>query len=165
MFQLRALSVMGSVLAATGLFGVGLQGQGQLTPTAKNRIDREPVVMFDVNGGTLLGPVFEHLAVYSDGSASYTSFSSLAAASVEGTTVSADDLNRLVQDLEAAGARTLLDQQMTVTDVPLTTVTLFRGSTDAQAHSFSYWIGADVYDTTDDVLSEFIATHFGAGAE
>lgn len=163
MIQSRAFGVLGSVLAAASLM-VGSnqapQSQTWLEMESKATIRREPVVIFDVSGGTLLGPVAEHLAVYDDGFASYSQSSPLDNPSVETRMLSPTAIQQLVLDLNAAGAHTLGDQTTTVTDVPLTTVTVFRGGADARAHTFSYWLGSNAYSATQGVLADLIETEF-----
>lgn len=160
MIQMRAFSVLASMLAATSLLGGGTQSQGQLQSIVKNPIQREPIVMFDVSGSTFLGPVLEHLTIYNDGLASYSNASPTGSTSVGSAMISSQEINKLIQALEEANAGTLQDQEGTVSDVPLTTVTLFSGGTNAQAHTYSYWLGWDNYAAADDVLSEFIEVHF-----
>ena len=54
---------------------------------------------------------------------------------------------------------TLPDQNIFVSDVPLTTVTVFVGDTDAKADTFSYWLGTGAYTTIDQKIASFMAAH------
>ena len=121
-----------------------------------NVVRREPIVMYDVTGYNLAGPVHGRLVVYNDG---VTSVSSLGNGDVRTETVSAATAQALRRALIQAGATTLCDQT-NVTDMPLTTLTMFVGNTDAQAHSFSYWVASDGSAAIQAEIDKFLATHF-----
>ncbi len=155
-------------MAVAGIFGLGQQGSNislqadeiNQEISAKNPINREPLVTFDVSGGTLTGPVFEHLTVYDDGFASYSSLSGSKAAVVRSKMISQQEFNELEAALMSSQAMNLMDQDFTVTDVPLSTVTFFRGDTNAHSHSYSYWISSGDYSQVEEILNKFIDTQF-----
>lgn len=47
------------------------------------------------------------------------------------------------------------DQDLSVADIPLTTVTVFKGNTNAKAHTFSYWVGIKGYGQIAQIISDF----------
>ena len=117
---------------------------------------REPIVMWDVTGYTLAGTlVHGRLVVYNDGVASVSSGNG----DVRTEAVAPAAAQALRGDLIQAGATTLCDQKQ-VTDTPLTTLTMFVGSTDAQAHTFSYWVASNGYAAIQAEIDDFLATHF-----
>lgn len=131
--------------------------QHQPRPGSPKRV---PLVVVDRTGGTLLGPAHMHLLVYNDGHVVYGSRS--------GAPGDAHDFHRrldlkAVQGLHArllaAGAMTLGDQTMQVTDVPLTTVTVLEPKARASANSFSYWIGVEGHEPVETLLRGFIQEH------
>ena len=121
-----------------------------------NVVRREPIVMWDVTGYNLAGRVHGRLVVYNDG---VTSVSSLGNGDVRSETVPLAAAQALRRDLIQAGATTLCDQT-NVTDMPLTTLTMFVGNTDAQAHTFSFWVANNGYAAVQAEIDDFLATHF-----
>jgi hypothetical protein len=146
----------GLLLVAAGV----LQSQLNVAAPPGNVIMREPVVNVDVSGGTLTGPVHDRYTVYNGGFVSYSEASGLIGSSSAGTTgVSEAVVDQLIKDLEDAGAFKLTDQRSTVSDVPLTTVTVLKGDTNARAHTFSYWLAIDDYAAVGQVLDDFRRTY------
>ena len=128
-------------------------------PQCINSIVREPVVMFDVSGSTLLGPQALHMTMYNDGFITISKKTTFPnAIAVEQANVPQVYVEGLVRRLEFAGALQLCDQQQTVTDVPLTSLTILGGN--GQSHSFNYWIGTGDYQRTENVMRGFIAHVF-----
>jgi hypothetical protein len=121
-----------------------------------NVVRREPIVMWDVTGHNLAGPVHGRLVVYNDG---VTSVSSLGNGDVRSETIAPALAQALRRDLIQAGATTLCDQT-NATDMPLTTLTMFVGNTDAQAHTFSYWVANNGYAAIQAEIDDLLATHF-----
>lgn len=160
---MRRLALLTPLLAAPFVFA-SLNSMQVIAPAAcANALVHEPVVVYDISGSTLLGPFFEHLAVYNDG---YAILSATTYAPDPGqcqtSSLTAAEVTQLRQDLVAAGALTLCDDTGLVpSDLPLTTVTMFRGTTNAAAHTFSYLGGSDpVYDPVDQVLRNLITAKF-----
>jgi len=59
-----------------------------------------------------------------------------------------------------AGGFELLDQKHFATDLPMTSVTLFQGETNALAHTFNYWTPTGPYQAIQGIIEEFIAQVF-----
>ena len=156
----KPLSIVTALLVAAGLV---------VTATAKTAFEglpateNEPVVVVDVSGATLLGPVHRHLAVYTSGRVAYSAFGPQTVPGVGGVqpvsrseTIDPLLVEALVSDLARAGAWQLADQTIEPTDVPLITVTVLDGQTDARAHTFSYWIPTAPFHPVDAVLTGFM---------
>ena len=133
-----------------------------------NTLGSSPALIFDVSGGTLLGPVHMHMTVYHSGYVtmarkSEVIFQGTSDIDVQTTTVSQQELNDLLRDLYLVDVYTLCDQDtFAVSDIPLTTVTAFRGRTDAQTHTFSYWLGSGEYAGVSTRIGQFISDHVPA---
>lgn len=122
---------------------------------------RAPVLLHQVSGSTLAGPYEALVTVYSDGHATCSSIDALTGVgTMSVATLGEGELLSLVQALRAAGAFDLHDQSMIVMDLPLTTITVLRGGTDAAAHTFSYWYGADEYAGVATILDTLKQRHF-----
>jgi hypothetical protein len=145
------------------LFGLSLAAGAEAQPcaptdpaTCVNVQRREPIVMWDVTGDTLAGTlVHGRLVVYNDGVTSVSSGNG----DVRTEGVAPAVVQGLRRALVQAGATTLCDQAY-VTDMPLTTLTMFEGNTDAQAHTFSYWVAENAYAGVQAEIDHFLATHF-----
>jgi len=135
--------------------------QAAPTPTCANTIRHEPVLLFDVNGGTLAGPVDMQLTVYNDGVAricrTQSIFGTVDARIAYVTPAAA---KQLVGDVAAFGAGTLCDLDLITSDVPNSTLTILRDATDTRAHTFS-WTGAQgAYSQIEQRLYTFINATF-----
>jgi hypothetical protein len=122
--------------------------------TACNVWNHEPLVAFDVTGATLAGPLDESLIVYSDGTVKHFSQSQGIS---KVTFVPPVQARALAADLLAAGAFTLCDQPLAGSDIPLQTLTVFRGAQNAAAHTFNWWSDDAPYDVPHQILASFIA--------
>lgn len=111
------------------------------TQTCCNSILHEPFLVYDVAGSTLAGPVFRHLVVYDDG---HAMLAAAADATHPGGVATAQLTRAEVQALRNAlviqGAWSHCDDDAQVSDVPVKTVTVLQGTTNAIAHSYSYRI-------------------------
>lgn len=148
--------ILAVVVVSIPLFAYPLQSssaRGGPSPCDSN--PHNPILMVDVQGATLLGPVLSHLAVYADGSASYAA-AGLQSARMSSAALHPNDLNQLMRRLAAAGAYGLCDDATVLLDVPTTTVTVFDGGTDAHAHSFSYQGGLGAYAPVNAAIEQFI---------
>lgn len=167
----RLLALLPLALAAGVLFAARPAAQSAGSggdPGCPNPIPHEPVILVGVSGGTLLGPVHAHLAIYSSGLASFSEqrpggFGLAPTVRVGTLQLAPADLVALRRGLELAGASFLCDQAQTVLDVPLTTVTVLRGGPRAQAHTFSYWLPSGAYAPVQDVIDQALATYFPGG--
>lgn len=160
-------------LAAVVLLGsMGSQAQLQITePVPTNPIRREPVLVYDVSGTTLLG--FDHyrLSVYNDGLITVSKKIPLTLVPVDPSlfevnahakVISESEVEQLRVDLINAGAATLSDDTTTVFDIPLTTVTFFETpGPRAKSNTFSYWLAGGPFAAVESVVDAFIEFHFG----
>jgi len=129
-------------------------------------IAREPLLVHNVSGGTLTGPINTNLTLFGDGSWHYSSRSSFLGTEtivVETGAVAPSVVKDLYKNLLAAGAGSLPDQTFAVSDVPLNTLTFMRPATNAFAHTFSYFIGVDGYGDVQTLIGDFISTHIPTG--
>jgi hypothetical protein len=132
-----------------------------LPPDDQNLIVHEPLVLYEVTGGTLLGAYDLQMTVYADGIVHLNSavmFGERPRAVV--AYVGAAAARDLASQLERAGAFQVVDQSLTVTDVPLHTLTILRAATDARAHTHSWWLYAPPNQEIPALLHEFIARNF-----
>lgn len=129
-----------------------LRGDGAKTDSL---LVAEPVLIFDVSGSTLAGPVHSNLSVYNNGRVSLAEFSANGERRNLSTQIAGSDARALARALEVAGGSQLEDQVQQALDVPLTTVTVFDGETDALAHTFSYWIPSGDYGAIQELVDSF----------
>lgn len=120
-----------------------------------------PVLTHDIAGSTLIGPIYRHLVVYSSGhvSLSETTYDPDPGRAQTAVLTQAE-LAQLRASLVAAGAFRLCDDDSTVSDVPLTTVTVFRAANDTQAHSYSYSLPNPQQAAVEDLVNQLIASKF-----
>lgn len=147
-------------LATLALTGLTTSAAPQ-TAGCENVWPHELVLVHDVAGSTLIGPYFQHLAVYNDGHAilSRTTYSPDPGAAATAF-LTAHEIAELRADLVAAGVGTLCDEPSLVSDVPLTTVTYFRGTTTAGARTFSYMGAWMEHAAVEQVVQDLIAEKF-----
>jgi len=140
--------------------GASVGGVQQLTPISAGGIKLEPVLNFDVSGSTLTGPLHHRLTVYNNGLISASQCSGFSGANSAGTAFTTPALvEKLRRELINADGLSLPDQNISVADIPLTTVTVFKGNTNARAHTFSYWIGIKGYGKIAQIISDFSTAH------
>jgi hypothetical protein len=162
----KELPMLRFALAATLValpFASAQQSQTSLAAAAcPNVWKHEPVATYDIAGSTLIGPIYQHLAIYNDGHMiiSRTTFDPDPGAA-QTSFLTPAEIQQLRADLIAANVETLCDDPFQASDSPLTTVTYFRGATNASAHSFSYWSGfGGSYAAVDQVFLDLIAAKF-----
>lgn len=130
------------------------------TDPCANSIPHEPLVLYEVNGGTLAGSVDRQLTVYSDGFLRLSS--SLGDGSGFSQLVYVDPQQSigLLRALVEAGAMAECDNDDFTSDVPLSSLTVLRGPARQRGNSFS-WLGPtpsiSVYEA---ILTNFIDAHF-----
>ena len=157
-FVALALAAVPASLLALTFVGGSPDAQSGSIPTPL--LKREPVLNFDVTGGTLTGPLHQRYTVYNDGLITGSDCGGPFGTNSGGTaSVSATEAETLRKVLIQAGGMVLPDQNIFVSDVPFTTVTVFVGDTDAKAHTFSYWLGTGAYATIDQKIADFMAAH------
>lgn len=128
-------------------------------------LDQEPVLVYNFRGLTFTGTLFTQLTVYNSGLASIARHDTVffppdEDLDVQVNSVTEQGAAQLLRSLSAAGAFVLQDPSEVFLDVPIHTVTVLRGATDALAHTFSYYSGVGEYAAVDDVISSFIAQTF-----
>jgi hypothetical protein len=154
------LILLAALSVALVTAGNAIGGDLTTSPTIGAPIKREPVLMFDVTGSTLTGPIHFNYIVYNDGLVTGGTCGGFAGDNSAGTANATQaDVAQLASDLIAAGGLKLPDQNLTVADVPLTTVTVFKGAEDARAHTFSYWLGVGSYAQINTVIADFRAKY------
>jgi hypothetical protein len=128
--RLLNLAVLGLVPALPALPAAQQVGaQPELTAAGcQNKIMHEPVVSYDVTGSTFAGPFHEHFTVFNNGFASLSRLTNFSGADAQTANISAADVAQLRTDLAATGAYSLCDITASVSDIPLTTITVFRGN-------------------------------------
>ena len=161
----KSLLVLGAATALTCLLALRADGAAvakdrTLSSVFTGAIKQEPILNFDVSGSTLTGPLHSRLTVYNSGLISASQCSGFTGANSAGTGYATPaQVEKLRKELIAAGGMVLPDQNISVADLPLTTVTVFRGDTDAKAHTFSYWVGIKNYGTIAQIISDFALAH------
>lgn len=124
-------------------------------------LPNHPVLTHDIAGSTLIGPIYRHLVVYSSGlvSLSATTYDP-DPGRAQTAVLTPQEVAQLRASLVAAGAFRLCDDDSTVSDVPLTTVTVFRAANDTQAHSYSYSLPTPQQAVVEDLVNQLIASKF-----
>lgn len=126
-----------------------------------NVLPHEPVVLYEVAGWSLGGPIDLELALYGDGSARLSSATANGGqGKAQTAVVPAQTATGLLAALTANGAFVLCDEPSFTTDTPLSTLTVLRPKTDAQAHTFSWWAGVNEYEPIEQRLQGFVQTTF-----
>ncbi len=125
-------------------------------------LDQEPLLVHDVTGFGFAGNlIHRHLAVYDNGVVSISSVTDFPSQSKGAVKFLAPNVVRqLFRELSTNGAFALPDQVLGAADIPLSTLTVFQGETNANAHTFSYWAGLGAYAPIDAAVNQFVATHF-----
>lgn len=142
-------------------FGGLLLPSAQPPPSCPNLIAHEPIVIYDVSGGTLGGLFDRSLTVYADGTARLTSFTpNFGPSRAELVFVGADAAQQLLQDLGLAGAGSLCDSPVNVADLPPATLTVMRGTPDSAAHTFSWFLDEGPYGVISQRIQTFITANF-----
>jgi hypothetical protein len=158
MMRQFALYALLAGVSATALYLTTGDGQAAAPDDCREYQTHEPVLIYDVTGSTLLGPIHAHFTLYNDGFATYSSVSGYPTSVGDAWTASVTQLQIkvLLSELEDADVFQLCDQPMWVSDVPLKTITILDGGSDAYAHTFNYWLGHDKYAAPDAAIGSFI---------
>lgn len=156
---MRIARLLGLAVVPFLCFGSPAITQGVVIP-GPAELPREPVLAFDISGFSLGGPIFQHLSVYNDGQGMLATAGFDGAGEVYVGVPGPNAVRKLAKDLALAGAFQLTDQLQFVSDLPLTTVTVFRGTTEATAHTYSYWSAEGPYAAPAQLIADFIAAHF-----
>ena len=168
MFRITTLSVLAAVAIAVSIPSAAqpTSGSSLAAPITAGAIKQEPVLLYDITGSTLTGSVHLQLTVYNNGVAAASRLNHVVFpspgvdADVDVVYIAPQEVNMLRRDLAAAGAFTNVDQSIFVSDVPTTTVTVFRGATDAKAHTYSYMLASGSTADVQAVIQDFLKLHF-----
>lgn len=122
---------------------------------------QEPVLVYDVTGSSFAGPVHSSYVVYNNGLVSVATRFLFAGGDGTSSTVLVDPhlVEVLRQDLAAAGAFALQDSFAIFPDVPVSTVTVMNGTTDSDAHTYSYTVGGAGHTAVSIVINTFLQDH------
>lgn len=168
---MRILSILALLAIPVTLFVALLpRSEAQAVPIGpgiKTPIVREPTLIHDVTGSTLIGPFHQNLVVYNDGLVSFAAASQIIGGGGDGQActafIPASEVAELTKALADAGAATLPDRFAFVADLPLTTVTFMKPATDTKAHTFSFFFGPGGYQQVQTIVNTFIQKHFPGG--
>lgn len=125
-----------------------------------NSIVHEPLLVYEVHGGTLAGPVDMHLVVYSDGTARITDLTDTDVPRAAIGHTDPEAVSDLLIDLERVGGMLNCDSVGMVTDVPLHTLTMLKPGTDARSHTFSWWLPENANGVIEARIDLFVAELF-----
>jgi hypothetical protein len=155
-----SLAAVFSVLVPRGTSAPAIAAAPQAVP-CPNVLPHEPIVIYDVNGFTLAGPLDLQMTVYGSGLAR---LSTTNAHNGEGksqmTTVSQAEASRLLVALAKHGAFELCDDPSFVSDMPMSTLTVMKPDTTVRAHTYSWWVAQGPYGAPEQVLLDFISSAF-----
>jgi hypothetical protein len=133
-------------------------------PTATpcpNTIRHEPLVLYDITGSTLAGPIDIGLTVYNDGTARISSTGQFGQPSKAATTLIAPEkAAQLLFDLASLGAGQLCDNLALVPDLPVSTLTILRDGIDSKSHTFSWVLPQAPYAAVQARMQDFIHSNF-----
>jgi hypothetical protein len=154
---LAVLSIV--VLAAPQEVPAGAREQAaaRLVPPCPNPLPHEPLVVYEVTGGTFAGPFDLLLVVYSDGLARYSSNLGAGPGLSFTQDVGAAAAQELADALVAAGAMRQCDLPDFAVDVPLSTLTVLRGTARQRANSFSWFVAEGEVAVIEALLLAFLA--------
>lgn len=155
------LLALSSVFTANVFLAPQTSNRASLSEPCPNPIEREPVVLYEVTGGTLTGSVDYFLSAYSDGSARLSSFlGGGGTGSSQYVALDPGEIEDLHQGLISAGALLQCDAPDFTSDTPLQTLTLFRAGSTRRSNTFSWFTSDGDLATVQALLDAFIAAHF-----
>jgi hypothetical protein len=118
------------------------------------------VLLYDHSGYGIGGHIDRALTVYGNGTLRLSSsFASISSKS-EVAFASEAEVQQLLLDLAQLGAGTLCDNFVAVADLPPSTLTILRNTTDSKAHTFSWFVGIGAYGPIEQRIQTFIQTWF-----
>lgn len=130
-------------------------------PTCGSPHRHEPLVIYDINGSTFVGPIYLTMTVYNDGSVQISQVDTgFGPAKAEYAFVGPDAARQLRLDLASAGATSLCDDPAMASDAPLRTLTILGDATDTRAHTYSWWRGSGPYLAAQVRITAFIQAAF-----
>ncbi len=138
---------------------------GSSAPQSSGAIQNEPVVVYSLTGGTLIGTLHRQLIVYNSGFVTIAKLDQPVFPvpgvdmDVETASIGSDGAYKLLLELVQAGAAQVSDQTIPFSDTPLKTLTVLEGRTLALSRTFSWYGGAE-WAAVDQTIDTFIASTF-----
>jgi hypothetical protein len=126
-----------------------------------NPLRHEPVLVYEVTGGTLAGPIDLQLTVWGDGTARLCDASQPGGRAAR-VVVGVPEAARLFAKLDRDRAFRLCDSELVATDVPLHTLTIQKPATHTVSHTFSWMVPAGQHARIQQGLERFIQDNFPA---
>ena len=121
----------------------------------------QPIVVYEVSGGTLAGPIDLELLVYQDGSARLSSSTAnFGSGKSQNAYVGDKAASAFLTALSQNGASQLCDLSDLTSDMPLSTLSVMRGNTNARIHTFSWFFATDQHAAVEQIVQAFIASNF-----
>ena len=130
-------------------------------PACPNSVTHEPLVVFDVTGGTA-SPLDVTLTVFNDGWAKLATVAGGSRTSYRIVQLPGNVVAKLQEQLLGADALTLCDDTRKKPDTVLHTLTFLSNEQNPRGHTVSYWIGDGAYSRIDATLGTFIDQNFPA---
>lgn len=159
---MKRSTLLGSLVALPLVLAVSSGTARSVEPAGCTNIwVHEPLLVYDISGGTFVGPTDLSLTVYGSGQVKISSASLLPGVGQAAIAfVTPAEARGLAVELRALGAHFLCDVPVSGADIPLKTLTVFGAGTDTFAHTFS-WFSVDA-DTApiQQLLTEFISDTF-----
>lgn len=153
------LSVLSGIALAAGAPAFQTATPRELAP-CPNPFPHEPLVVYEVTGWTLGGPVDQLLVVSDDGSARLSS--SLGGDGSSESVVVGSAAAELQEALVAAGALVLCEEPDFTSDMPLSTLTVLRKAPRGRPNTLSWFVPQNAeLAAIEALLQAFIAEHFG----
>lgn len=160
--------MMSLCLAAAWVSGnpslAGNPDTGVSTRAEPNPIVLEPLLFYDVSGGTLAGSFHLHVSVYNSGHVTFAQLGNTWTGAPDQAffrQATTERVEQLRRELVAAGAARARDNLTFISDVPLTTVTFFvRPGTTATANTFSYFGPTESMVAVNAAIQSFIEDVF-----
>lgn len=129
--------------------------------TCADVFPHQPIVVYEIAGGTLAGPFDLELLVYNDGAARLSSSTAnFGAGKSRNAFVGGTVAQALLSTLSQDGAFRVCDDPTQTSDLPLSTLSVARGVTDARIHSSSWFAASGDQAALQQTLQAFIAAHF-----
>lgn len=153
-------SILTALLALPALYVCAALAPTTVAPSCVNEFPHEPVLMYEVSGRSLCCLVDIQMTIWSDGSARAASADESGPGRAQIAYIPPLAVQGLLAELNTLGAGAACDEPSFTSDVPLSTLTLLRGTTDARAHTWS-WLGDDGHGGAIELrLNQFLHTHF-----
>ncbi len=129
-------------------------------PPCVNTFPHEPVLMYEVSGRSICCLVDIQLTVWNDGSVRAASADEFGVGRAHIAVIPPLAVQGLLADMNAFGAGSACDVPSFSNDVPLSTLTVLRGTTEGRARTWS-WLGDDSHNgAVEQRLNQFLHDTF-----